>query len=64
MIVIDHNYAHLFALCDRINVVQQGVITVDTRVADTSIEELTELMVNAFRRQLQAGQEALGEITA
>jgi simple sugar transport system ATP-binding protein len=64
MIVIDHNYAHLFALCDRLNVVQQGVVTVDARVADTSIEELTELMVNAFRRQLQAGQEALGEITA
>jgi simple sugar transport system ATP-binding protein len=62
MIVIDHNYAHLFALCDRLNVLQQGRITVDARVADTSVEELTELMVNAFRRQLQAGQEALGEI--
>jgi len=63
MIVIDHNYAHLFALCDRLNVIQQGKITVDTRVADTSVEELTELMVSAFRRQLQAGQEALGEIS-
>ena len=31
-------------------------------MADTSVEELTELMVSAFRRQLQAGQEALGEI--
>jgi simple sugar transport system ATP-binding protein len=63
MIVIDHNYAHLFALCDRLNVVQQGAVAVDVRVADTSIEELTELMVSAFRRQLQAGQEALGQIT-
>ncbi|HUB71912.1 MAG TPA: ATP-binding cassette domain-containing protein [Acidimicrobiales bacterium] len=63
MIVIDHNYAHLFALCDRLNVIQQGSVTVDTRVQDTSIEELTELMVSAFRRQLQAGQSALGEIT-
>jgi len=62
MIVIDHNYAHMFALCDRLNVIQQGKVTVDTRVADTSIEELTELMVSAFRRQLQAGQEALGKI--
>ena len=62
MIVIDHNYAHLFALCDRLNVIQQGRITVDTRVADTSVEELTELMVRSFQRQLQAGQEALGEI--
>jgi len=64
MIVIDHNYAHLFALCDRLNVIQQGRITVDTRVADTSVEELTELMVSAFRRQLLAGQQALGEISA
>ena len=63
MVVIDHNYAHLFALCDRLNVIQQGSVTVDTRVQDTSIEELTELMVSAFRRQLQAGQSALGEIT-
>lgn len=64
MIVIDHNYAHLFALCDRLNVIQQGQVTVDVRVQDTSIEELTELMVSAFRRQLQAGQQALGGITA
>jgi len=63
MIVIDHNYAHLFALCDRLNVIQQGRITVDKFVAETSVEELTELMVSAFRRQLQAGQAALGEIT-
>ncbi|HYA45059.1 MAG TPA: ATP-binding cassette domain-containing protein [Acidimicrobiales bacterium] len=63
MIVIDHNYAHLFALCDRLNVIQQGRVTVDTKVAETSIEELTEMMVSAFRRQLEAGQEALGEIS-
>jgi simple sugar transport system ATP-binding protein len=63
MVVIDHNYAHLFALCDRLNVIQQGRITVDIRVADTSVEELTELMVSAFRRQLKAGQDALGEIS-
>jgi simple sugar transport system ATP-binding protein len=63
MIVIDHNYAHLFALCDRLNVIQQGKVTVDIRVADTSVEALTELMVSAFRRQLQAGEQALGEIT-
>ncbi|MGD0811160.1 MAG: ATP-binding cassette domain-containing protein [Acidimicrobiales bacterium] len=59
MIVIDHNYAHLFALCDRLNIVQQGKVTVDIRVAETTIEELTELMVTAFRRQLLAGQAQL-----
>jgi len=59
MIVIDHNYAHLFSLCDRLNIIQQGKVTVDIRVAETSIEELTELMVTAFRRQLLAGRAEL-----
>ena len=63
MIVIDHNYAHLFTLCDRLNVIQQGRVALDVRVADTTIEQMTELMVSAFRRQLQAGQEALGQIS-
>jgi simple sugar transport system ATP-binding protein len=61
MIVIDHNYAHLFALCDRLNIVQQGKVTVDIRVSETTIEELTELMVTAFRRQLLAGQAQLDD---
>jgi ABC-type sugar transport system ATPase subunit len=55
MIVIDHNYAHLFALCDRLNVIQQGKVTLDRPVAETSIQELTDLMVSAFRKQLEAG---------
>ena len=55
MIVIDHNYTHLFELCDRLNVFQQGRVTFDKRVRDTSIEELTELMVSEYRRQLATG---------
>ena len=52
IIVIDHNYAHLFELCDRINVMQGGRITIDQQVHDTSLEGLTELMISSFRRQL------------
>jgi ABC-type sugar transport system ATPase subunit len=52
IIVIDHNYAHLFELCDRINVMQGGVITRDQPVHETSLEELTELMVSSYRQQL------------
>jgi simple sugar transport system ATP-binding protein len=52
IIVIDHNYAHLFELCDRINVMQGGRITTDQRVHETSLEKLTELMVSSYRRQL------------
>jgi simple sugar transport system ATP-binding protein len=58
IIVIDHNYAHLFELCDRLNVIDGGRITLDQPVHETSIEELTELMVSAYRRQLAAVQNA------
>jgi simple sugar transport system ATP-binding protein len=53
IIVIDHNYAHLFELCDRINVMQGGRITLRQEVHETSIEQLTELMVTSYRRQLE-----------
>ena len=58
IIVIDHNYAHLFELCDRINVMQGGRITLRQDVHETSIEELTELMVTSYRRQLGEVQNA------
>ncbi len=53
IIVIDHNYAHLFELCDRINVMQDGRITTDQLVHETSLEDLTELMVSSFRSRLE-----------
>ena len=53
IIVIDHNYAHLFELCDRINVMEGGRITIDQPVHETSLEELTELMVSSYRRQIE-----------
>jgi simple sugar transport system ATP-binding protein len=58
IIVIDHNYAHLFELCDRLNVMQGGLITIDQQVHETSIEQLTELMVSSYRRQLEEVQNA------
>jgi simple sugar transport system ATP-binding protein len=59
MVVIDHNYTHLFELCDRLSVIQQGRVTFDKAVRETSIEELTELMVSEYRRQVMSGQEQL-----
>ena len=58
IIVIDHNYAHLFELCDRLNVMQGGRISIDQQVHETSLEELTELMVSAYRRQIEEVQNA------
>ena len=52
VIVIDHNYAHLFDLCDRINVIQQGEVTMDADLSEISMEELIERMVQSRRREL------------
>jgi ABC-type sugar transport system ATPase subunit len=49
VIIIAHNYAQALDVCDRVNVLQHGQITFDKRRADTSVEELTELMVAEYR---------------
>jgi len=59
MVIIDHNYQHLFELCDRLNVLQEGRISLDLRVEDTTMEELTALMVAEYRRRITLGQEEL-----
>lgn len=57
MLVIDHNYTHLFGLCDRINVIQQGTVTLDKRTDETSLAELTDFMVQSYRQQVEAHQD-------
>lgn len=57
MLVIDHNYTHLFELCDRVNVMQQGRITLDERIEDTSLAELTDFMVQSYRRQIESNND-------
>jgi simple sugar transport system ATP-binding protein len=52
MIIIDHNYSHIFELCDRVNVIQQGRVTLDQPISETSVAQLTEFMVRAYREQL------------
>ena len=59
MIVIAHNYAQIFDVCDRINLVEAGVIAFDRRTSETSVQELTERVVREYRsaRQLVQGQQ-------
>ncbi len=54
MMIILHNYAHVFATCDRVNLVQDGVIALDKPVAETSVDELNEIVVEEYRRARQA----------
>jgi len=49
VIIVAHNYAQIFDFCDRINLLQNGQITFDQRTRDTSVEELTSLVVNEYR---------------
>ncbi|MBX5272671.1 sugar ABC transporter ATP-binding protein [Rhizobium sp. NLR17b] len=49
IILIVHNYAQVFDVCDRVNLLQGGKITFDKRTNDTSIEELLHLVTNPYR---------------
>jgi simple sugar transport system ATP-binding protein len=50
MVLILHNYAHVFEVCDRVNLLQHGEITLDKPTKETSVEELTELVVREYRQ--------------
>jgi simple sugar transport system ATP-binding protein len=51
MILIVHNYAQVLDVCDRVNLLQHGTITFDKPTAETSLEELTELVVAEYRNR-------------
>jgi ABC-type sugar transport system ATPase subunit len=49
MIVVAHNFIHIVEICDRVNLLQHGRITFDKPVAETSAEELTDLVAAEYR---------------
>ncbi|HEY2631602.1 MAG TPA: ATP-binding cassette domain-containing protein [Solirubrobacteraceae bacterium] len=53
IVMILHNYIHVLEACDRVNMIQDGVIALDKPTAETSVEELTEIVVNEYRRARQ-----------
>jgi ABC-type sugar transport system ATPase subunit len=57
IIMILHNYVHVLQACDRVSMIQDGVITLDKPTAETSVEELTDIVVNEYKR---AREEAHG----
>jgi ABC-type sugar transport system ATPase subunit len=54
MILIVHNYAHVFEVCDRVNLLQHGRIAFDKPTGETSIDEVTELVVREYREAAAA----------
>jgi simple sugar transport system ATP-binding protein len=49
VIIVAHNYAHVFDVCDRLNLLQNGRITFDRATKETSIEELLNLVLHEMR---------------
>jgi len=49
IILIAHNYAQVFEVCDRINFLSGGKIVYDTYTKDTSVSELVGLVTSGYR---------------
>jgi ABC-type sugar transport system ATPase subunit len=49
IMIIAHNYAQILEVCDRVNLLQHGAITFDKPTSDTSVGELTDLVVAEYR---------------
>jgi simple sugar transport system ATP-binding protein len=50
MIVIAHNYLQVFEIADRVNLLRNGSIVFDRRTAETSVDELTQIVASEYRR--------------
>ena len=59
IIMIAHNYVHVFEVCDRVALLQDGRIALDKPTNETSVDELTELVVDEYRqaRRTRNGKE-------
>ena len=57
IIIIAHNYAHALQVCDRINILQHGRITFDKPTAETSVAELTDLVIAEYRSNRNRARE-------
>jgi simple sugar transport system ATP-binding protein len=58
IIIIAHNYGQVLEVCDRVNLLQSGRITYDKPSAETSVEELTEIVVAEYRKALEERRRA------
>jgi simple sugar transport system ATP-binding protein len=56
LIIVAHNYVQVLSTCDRVNLLQDGVIAFDKPTSETSVDELTEIVVEQYRRARAARQ--------
>ena len=60
IIIIAHNYGQVLEICDRVNLLQHGEITLDKPAAETSVQELNDIVIEEYRAALQARHRAAG----
>ena len=60
IVMILHNYVHVFQACDRVSLIQDGVISLDKPTNETSVDELNEIVVEEYRRARLAAQAGNG----
>jgi ABC-type sugar transport system ATPase subunit len=56
IVVIAHNYGQVLEICDRVNLLQHGEITLDKPSAETSVQELNDIVIAEYRRALEERQ--------
>jgi simple sugar transport system ATP-binding protein len=64
IIMILHNYVHVFQACDRVSLIQDGTIALDKPTNETSVDELNEIVVEEYRRARQAAMAENAAATA
>ena len=57
VIIIAHNYGQVLEVCDRVNMIQGGRITLDKRSSETSAQELTDVVVAEYKKALEERQQ-------
>jgi simple sugar transport system ATP-binding protein len=56
VIIIAHNYGQVLEIADRVNLLQHGEITFDKPSAETSVQELNDIVIEEYRKALQERQ--------
>ncbi|MBO0770035.1 MAG: sugar ABC transporter ATP-binding protein [Actinobacteria bacterium] len=56
VIIVAHNYGQVLEICDRVNLLQHGEITLDKPAAETSVQELNDIVIEEYRRAMEERQ--------
>jgi ABC-type sugar transport system ATPase subunit len=56
IIIVAHNYGQVLEICDRVNLLQHGEITLDKPASETSVQELNDIVIQEYRRALEERQ--------